>query len=88
MIAILGGGITALAAAMELQKRGLDFILLEADERCGGKIYSKNKDGFLMEMGPNTVLINNPETETLFIGRNSHVFGIDKSGFYEQQQVR
>lgn len=61
MIAILGAGITALAAALRLQQRGIDFIILEKSDRCGGKIQTVQKDGYTMEMGPNTVLINNKE---------------------------
>ena len=43
MIGILGGGITALAAALELKKSGKEFILLEASDRLGGKIQSLNQ---------------------------------------------
>ncbi len=63
MIAILGGGITALSAAVELKSKGKEFILLEASAHCGGKIQSKIEGDFVLEKGPNTVLINNPETE-------------------------
>lgn len=65
MIGILGGGITAVAAALQLKKAGKDFILLEAEDRLGGKIRSIQKEGYTLELGPNTVLINNPETEAL-----------------------
>ena len=65
MIAILGGGISGLAAAYELQKAGKDFILLEAENHLGGKIKSTSIEGFQLEMGPNTVLINNTEIKTL-----------------------
>lgn len=63
MIAILGGGITALSAALKLQKAGKEFILLEVQTTCGGKIQSKEVEGYTLEMGPNTVLINNAETK-------------------------
>lgn len=74
MIAILGGGISGLAAAYELHKAGKDFVLLEADSHLGGKIKSQKIDGFQLEMGPNTVLINNGEIKTL----------IDELGLSEQ----
>lgn len=63
MIAILGGGISAIAAAIELKKRGKDFILIEKSARLGGKIKSANVEGYQLEFGPNTVLINHPETK-------------------------
>jgi len=37
-VVIVGGGITGLAAAHELQQSGEDFVLLEAAARIGGKI--------------------------------------------------
>lgn len=63
MIAVLGGGITALAAALELKQAGKDFILLEGSDSLGGKIQSREVDGYQIELGPNTVLVNNPETK-------------------------
>ena len=63
MIAILGGGISGLSAAFELKKAGKEFILLEANPSVGGKIQSSQQQGFTLEHGPNTVLINNAETK-------------------------
>ena len=65
MIAILGGGISGLSAAFELKKAGKEFILLEANKQVGGKIQSSQQQGFTLEHGPNTVLINNPEIKKL-----------------------
>ncbi len=39
-IAVIGGGITGLSAAWELQKRGIEFTLLEASDCWGGKVNS------------------------------------------------
>ena len=41
-ILIVGGGISGLHTAYQLQKRGIDFILVDARERLGGRILSKN----------------------------------------------
>jgi oxygen-dependent protoporphyrinogen oxidase len=65
MIAVLGGGISGLTIANELKKAGKEFILLEADSEVGGKIKSKQQNGYTFELGPNTVLINNPEIKKL-----------------------
>lgn len=65
MIAILGGGISGITIAYELKKAGKEFILLEADNEVGGKIKSIQQDGYTFELGPNTVLINNPEIKNL-----------------------
>ncbi|MEH6457425.1 MAG: FAD-dependent oxidoreductase [Cocleimonas sp.] len=43
-VLIVGGGISGLHTAYKLQKRGVSFILVEARERLGGRILSKNYD--------------------------------------------
>ena len=65
MIVILGGGISGLAAAYELQRRGKTFLLLEAKARLGGKIWSEKKGEFVLESGPNTVMINKLEVKQM-----------------------
>jgi len=65
MIAILGGGISGLTIAHELKKANKAFILLEASAQFGGKIQSKQEQGLTFELGPNTVLLNNPEIKKL-----------------------
>ena len=45
LVAIIGGGITGLAAAHELHRQGRDFVLLETSDRVGGKIAGGPVDG-------------------------------------------
>ena len=45
-VAIIGGGITGLSAAYELERRGISFTLLEASSRLGGLIRTEYIDGF------------------------------------------
>ncbi len=80
MIAILGGGISGLSVAYQLKKQGKNFVLIEKEQELGGKILSKQKDGFTLEMGPNTVLINNPEIKELLddLGLSSEVIHPDR----------
>ena len=52
MIAIIGGGITGLALALELERHGVDYMVLEATDRVGGVIRSGEVDGRLLEWGP------------------------------------
>jgi len=52
MIAIVGGGISGLATALELERLGADFIVLEATERVGGVIRSAEVDGRVLDWGP------------------------------------
>ncbi len=59
-VAIIGGGITGLAAAWELQKHGVDYTLFEASDRLGGKIVTEHIDGFTIEGGPDSFLSSKP----------------------------
>jgi len=60
-IAIIGGGISGLAAAWTLQKDGVPYQLLEASPRLGGVIRTESKDGFVLEGGPDSILAQKPE---------------------------
>lgn len=65
-IAIVGGGITGLSAAWELQQRGVEFTLLEASDHWGGKVISSklklnNDANFLVEGGPDTLITRKPQ---------------------------
>lgn len=62
---ILGCGISGLSVAHFLSKKSDDFIALEKSEKTGGNIQSKIIDGFVVENGPNTVLLNNDSIKTL-----------------------
>ena len=49
---VIGGGISGLVCAYALRKTGIDAQLLEAAPRPGGVIQSITRDGFLLELGP------------------------------------
>jgi oxygen-dependent protoporphyrinogen oxidase len=65
VIAVIGGGISGLALAHRLRSRGKDAVVLEASSRLGGNIQSRERDGFLTEMGPNGFLDKEPATREL-----------------------
>jgi len=61
-IAVIGGGISGLAAAhrlLELQPR-VKVILLEASDRMGGILRSERCDGFLIEQGADNFITTPP----------------------------
>jgi protoporphyrinogen/coproporphyrinogen III oxidase len=49
---VVGGGISGLVCAYTLRKAGIDAELIEASARPGGVIQSFTRDGFLLELGP------------------------------------
>jgi oxygen-dependent protoporphyrinogen oxidase len=58
---IVGGGIAGLAAAYELNRRGVSFVALERASRAGGVIVSEEIDGFTIDAGPDALLIQKPD---------------------------
>lgn len=64
-IVVIGGGITGLSSAWELQQRNIHYTLLEASDRWGGKVISHkielNDASFLVEGGPDTLITRKPE---------------------------
>jgi oxygen-dependent protoporphyrinogen oxidase len=61
-VAIVGGGISGLAAAFYLRRArpDLSLLLLEARDRLGGVIATERRDGFVVEGGPDSFLIQKP----------------------------
>jgi len=59
-VAIIGGGITGLTAAFNLQQCGIPATLYEGSERVGGVIRTVHENGYLAECGPNTILETSP----------------------------
>ena len=64
-IAILGGGISGLAAAFaleELRRAGsdLEYVLYEASSRLGGVLRTEKVDGCLVEAGPDSFITEKP----------------------------
>ncbi len=52
MIAVVGGGITGLVLGYELERLGMDHVVLEAASRPGGVMRSARVDGRILEWGP------------------------------------
>jgi oxygen-dependent protoporphyrinogen oxidase len=63
-IAIVGGGISGLATAFYIKQENPDvqITLFEKEKTLGGKMMTKNIDGFLFEEGSNGFLSNKPDT--------------------------
>jgi oxygen-dependent protoporphyrinogen oxidase len=55
-VAVLGGGITGLTAAWHLLRAGFEPVVFAKSGRLGGAIGASRSDGWLHELGPNSML--------------------------------
>src|SRR5690349_6934902 len=55
-VAIIGGGISGLTTAFLLTRKGVDVTLYEASDKVGGNIQTIERDGYIVEQGPNSLL--------------------------------
>jgi oxygen-dependent protoporphyrinogen oxidase len=65
-VAVIGAGISGLAAALELARAGGTTVTLyEGADRLGGKIRTEHQDGFLLDCGPDAFLNRAPHVREL-----------------------
>lgn len=51
-VVIIGGGFSGLAAAFQLKKKGISFVILESRNRIGGRVFSHQmSDDLVIELG-------------------------------------
>lgn len=55
-VAIIGGGISALACGVILKEKNVDFKIFEKNPQSGGKILTEYIDNFVIEAGPDSYL--------------------------------
>lgn len=60
-VIIIGGGLAGLTAARRLHQQGIDFLLLEASDRIGGRVKTDLVDGFRLDHGFQVLLTAYPE---------------------------
>src|SRR5690349_2749457 len=64
-IAIIGGGISGLAAAFEIEQRrqagaDVEYVLYESSPRLGGVLRTESIDGCVVEAGPDSFVTEKP----------------------------
>ncbi|MHB0976502.1 MAG: protoporphyrinogen oxidase [Candidatus Aquicultorales bacterium] len=65
-VVIIGGGVTGLSAAHAIQEarnngEEVDYLLVERDNRLGGKIFTEKVDGYTVEAGPDCFISHKPQ---------------------------
>jgi len=75
-VAVVGAGVSGLAAAYRLRKSGVNVTVFEAADRAGGKIRTNSEGGFLWDEGANTMTEGELEASRL----------IDDLGLQDRQQ--
>lgn len=64
-IAIVGAGVTGLTAAFRLRQLGVATVIHEAAARPGGPVHTTQRDSYMAEDGPNTLLETSPRIRAL-----------------------
>jgi protoporphyrinogen/coproporphyrinogen III oxidase len=64
-VAVVGGGVSGLAAAWEAMRDGAEVVVLEADGRPGGKLRSSLVAGLVLDEGADAFLARVPEAVEL-----------------------
>lgn len=78
-VAIVGGGISGLAAAWFARRRGLSVVVLEAANEIGGTVRTLERSGFLVDTGPTSTLSRGGALGELIagVGLQRHVIEAD-----------
>jgi protoporphyrinogen/coproporphyrinogen III oxidase len=67
-IAIIGGGLSGVAAAYQLaQEHTAEFVLFEASARLGGTVETVCREGFVIECGPDSWVAEKPWAQELAV---------------------
>jgi monoamine oxidase len=79
-VVVVGAGAAGLAAAQALHEAGADISVLEARERCGGRVFTRHDVGWdvPIELGAEFVHGTNPSFEKIL--RQARLFDIDIDG--------
>ncbi len=79
-VVIIGAGLAGLTAALELQKRKISFVVLEANERPGGRVYSlKTSEKITIDLGAQWIEKDHVRMEKLLAQ-----FGLNTTKTYKE----
>ena len=81
-VLVVGSGISGLSVAFLLAKEGFNVLVLEKEEIPGGNIQTEKADGFILELGPQTILADKKVEEFL------QLVGIQPEYAREEAKIR
>jgi oxygen-dependent protoporphyrinogen oxidase len=91
-VAVIGGGISGLAAAFLLRERGLEVTVLEGSPRLGGKLAVSDVAGIPVDAGAEALLARRPEGTDLIgavgLAGELVVPGTTSAGIWTRDQIR
>jgi oxygen-dependent protoporphyrinogen oxidase len=64
-VAVIGAGVSGLAAAYELRKRKRSVVVLERESRVGGIVTTERVGEFIVDAGPDALLVQKPAAVAL-----------------------
>lgn len=62
-VVVIGAGLSGLSTAWLLERAGADVTVLERSPRTGGAVVTDRVDGFLVESGPNSMMLKTATAE-------------------------
>ena len=66
MIGIIGAGTSGLMLGYLLQKKGIPYKIIEASNRVGGYIQTEIQGDYILEKGPNSILVDQEMLQWLY----------------------
>jgi len=87
-VLIIGAGIAGLRAAKELQKNDIQYLIIEKEDKPGGRIKTVEKEGFLLDMGFQVLLNSYDEIGSAFEITTLHTKPFDSGAIVTSNAIK